>query len=312
MPTLISKQNTDCASEPSNSELVVEQEEATVKKVTVPRHVRLSQYESQCEDLIYYLQTNKCRPGLSKKEIRNIKNKAVTHKFNSTNNELIYVGQKKDLKKRVVTELEEIKDILNQYHSNELRSFRQRVVSPTVSSPTSRVDSPTFPHVLMSVRQRYIVHTWIYKSINCQTCDRCQRFEKIKTQAPELKSIKVNEPMELVGMDLIGPLPTTLEGFKYVLTFTDYFKKFVDSFPLKEKAAAGIARCIQTFVCRWGAPCRLLSDQGRKFVANMEEDHVIVEEQLNDDDLEQMVMARVSKMANINEKVNIEQFVYCT
>jgi hypothetical protein len=45
---------------------------------------------------------------------------------------------------------------------------------------------------------------------------------------------------------------------------------------------------------------------------NTEEDHGIVEEQLNDDDLEQMVMARVSKMANINEKVNIEQFVHCT
>jgi hypothetical protein len=45
---------------------------------------------------------------------------------------------------------------------------------------------------------------------------------------------------------------------------------------------------------------------------NTAEDHGIVEEQLNDDDLEQMVMARVSKMANINEKVNIEQFVHCT
>ena len=45
---------------------------------------------------------------------------------------------------------------------------------------------------------------------------------------------------------------------------------------------------------------------------NTADDHGIVEEQLNDDDLEQMVMARVSKMANINEKVNVEQFVYCT
>ena len=85
MPALNSEQNTNCASEPSiNSEVVVEQEEATVKKATVPQDVRLSRYKSQCKDLIYYLQTNKCRPGLSKKEIRNIKNKAVTHKFNST------------------------------------------------------------------------------------------------------------------------------------------------------------------------------------------------------------------------------------
>ena len=37
--------------------------------------------------------------------------------------------------------------------------------------------------------------------LQCKTCDLCQRFEKIKTQAPELKSIKVNEPLELVGMD---------------------------------------------------------------------------------------------------------------
>ncbi len=35
-------------------------------------------------------------------------------------NELIYVGQKKDLKKKVVFELEEIKDILKQYHSNPM------------------------------------------------------------------------------------------------------------------------------------------------------------------------------------------------
>lgn len=35
-------------------------------------------------------------------------------------NELIYVGQKKDLKKTVVFELEEIKDILRQYHSNPM------------------------------------------------------------------------------------------------------------------------------------------------------------------------------------------------
>ncbi|CAB4025130.1 myosin-1 isoform X3 [Paramuricea clavata] len=343
MPALISEQNTDCASETSNSELVVEQEEATVKKATVPRDVRLGQYKSQCEDLIYYLQTNKCRPGLSKKEIRNIKNKAVTHKFNSTNNELIYVGQKKDLKKRVVTELEEIKDILNQYHSNPMGGHSG------INNTLAKISQYYTWHGMKADVTEY-----------CQTCDRCQRFEKIKTQAPELKSIKVNEPMELVGMDLIGPLPTTLEGFKYVLTFTDNFTKFVDFFPLKEKAAAGFARCIQTFVCRWGAPCRLLSDQGREFVANVnnvvceelnikrsvtsayhpqtngldertnqtlkvrlsklnsmementEEDHAILEEQLNDDDLEQMVMARVSKMANINEKVNIEQFVCCT
>ena len=72
-------------SEPQCAELVVDQQEAeaAVQKATVPRDVRLSLFKSQYEDLINYLQTNECRPELSKNEARNIKDKAATHKFNS-------------------------------------------------------------------------------------------------------------------------------------------------------------------------------------------------------------------------------------
>ena len=48
-----------------------------------------------------------------------------------------------------------------------------------------------------------------------------------------------------------GPLPTTDAGHKYVLTITDYYTKFVDFYPLKEKAAIGVARRIKTFVFRY-------------------------------------------------------------
>uniref|UniRef100_A0A8C5GW46 Integrase catalytic domain-containing protein n=1 Tax=Gouania willdenowi TaxID=441366 RepID=A0A8C5GW46_GOUWI len=70
-------------------------------------------------------------------------------------------------------------------------------------------------------------------------------------------------------MDFIGPLPTTEKCHRYVLTFTDYYTMFVDLYPLKDKTAAGVANCIRTFVCRWGAPRRLLSDQGPEFVAEI-------------------------------------------
>ncbi len=54
----------------------------------------------------------------------------------------------------------DIKNKLNVLKESEDITFDQRiaVVSPTVISPTSRVDSPTSAHVLMSVRQRHIVH----------------------------------------------------------------------------------------------------------------------------------------------------------
>ena len=77
MPAVISEEQ--CA------ELVVDQQEAeaTVQKAIVPRDVRLSLFKSQCEDLVNYLQANECRPEFSKNEVRNMKNKAATHKFNS-------------------------------------------------------------------------------------------------------------------------------------------------------------------------------------------------------------------------------------
>ena len=36
------------------------------------------------------------------------------------------------------------------------------------------------------------------------SCHQCQVYSKIKTQAPELIPIKVNNALKLVGIDLIG------------------------------------------------------------------------------------------------------------
>ena len=76
------------------------------------------------------------------------------------------------------------------------------------------------------------------------TCHACQHFEQIKTQAPVLHSINVSEPLQLVGIDLIGPLPVTTRCNQYVMSMTDYFTKFVDLFPLPRKEASAVARSI--------------------------------------------------------------------
>jgi hypothetical protein len=44
---------------------------------------------------------------------------------------------------------------------------------------------------------------YVKEFISC--CAKCQKFLKIKTQAPILKPITVSSPWELVGMYLIGP-----------------------------------------------------------------------------------------------------------
>ena len=70
----------------------------------------------------------------------------------------------------------------------------------------------------------------------------------------------------MIGMDLIGPLKETPDGCKYVLTMTDYFSKYVEAVPIKDKSAHSVCRAIYRTYLRHGAPVHIICDQGREFV----------------------------------------------
>ena len=45
-------------------------------------------------------------------------------------------------------------------------------------------------------------------------------------------------------MDLIGPLPETPRGNKYIAILTGYFSKWAEAAPLQNKSALGVAKFI--------------------------------------------------------------------
>ncbi|KAJ8348856.1 hypothetical protein SKAU_G00274450 [Synaphobranchus kaupii] len=97
------------------------------------------------------------------------------------------------------------------------------------------------------------------------TCIACQKFEKVKTEAPELKPIKPVSPCNMIGVDLIGPFKASRKGNRFCLTATDFFTKWVEAIPIKEKTAVATSQALMDMFYTHGAPEVVLTDQGREF-----------------------------------------------
>ena len=58
-------------------------------------------------------------------------------------------------------------------------------------------------------------------------------------------------------------------GFKYVMTGTCLFSKWVEAEPIKAKSAECVCEVLVKWIHRWGVPLKILSDQGKEFNNNV-------------------------------------------
>lgn len=101
----------------------------------------------------------------------------------------------------------------------------------------------------------------------CRECDKCQRTNhQLQKPRSELHPIPVTKVWHRVGIDLVGPLPVTEAGNKYIITLSDYFSKWPEAAPLPSKEASGVAKFLFDTFCRHGWPKIVQSDQGREFI----------------------------------------------
>ncbi len=67
-------------------------------------------------------------------------------------------------------------------------------------------------------------------------------------------------------MDLVGPLPETQAGHKYILTMMDGFSRYVSATTIPCKEASVVAnQLLEHWICQFGTPVRIHTDQGREF-----------------------------------------------
>lgn len=120
------------------------------------------------------------------------------------------------------------------------------------------------------LRDRYY---WrgMYKDVEhwVRLCNDCPTRKKPrnKLRAP-LLPIPVSAAYERMAVDILGPLPVTWKGNRYIVVFVEYLTKWPEIFPVKNIEAITTARLItDEIIPRHGAPRTLLSDRGSNFLS---------------------------------------------
>ncbi|KAG5885093.1 hypothetical protein JTB14_003967 [Gonioctena quinquepunctata] len=125
---------------------------------------------------------------------------------------------------------------------------------------------------LQKVRQRFYwancqadVQDW------CRKCAVCAASNgpRIRPKAP-MRQYNVGSPFERIAIDIAGPFPVSDHGNKYILVAMDYFSKWAEAYALPNQEAITVADVlVKEWICRFGIPMELHSDQGRNFESNL-------------------------------------------
>lgn len=136
-------------------------------------------------------------------------------------------------------------------------------------------DEPTAGHqgVLKTYKRLQQSYYWPKMRKDVATyvsrCDVCQRVKyDQKLPAGTMGSRRgVNIPWGMIAADLIGPLPRSLKGFKYLLVITDTFTKYTVLQPLRAATARLVSHHLEENIFMvYGVPNYIICDNGSEFV----------------------------------------------
>lgn len=125
---------------------------------------------------------------------------------------------------------------------------------------------------LLSIRRRFY---WPGMSSDIRRwCKQCSACAKSKPgpglgKAP-LTQFVVGAPLDVIALDIVGPLKETGNQNSFILVLGDYFTKWKEAYAIPDHTALTVADKIVTeFICRFGTPKQLHSDQGREFESHL-------------------------------------------
>lgn len=153
------------------------------------------------------------------------------------------------------------------------QAARPYLPSPFRRAAFNAIHQLSHPGIKASARavaQRYV---WPSIRSDCRAwaraCIQCQRSKITRHVHSPLGSFSPpSSRFEHVHIDIIV-MPCS-EGNRYCLTCIDRFSRWPEAFPLPDQEAETVARAFYDgWICRFGTPLRVTSDQGRQFESHL-------------------------------------------
>ena len=83
-----------------------------------------------------------------------------------------------------------------------------------------------------------------------------------------MQSTQVGYPFQRIAIGILGGLPVTGRGNKYVLVISDYFTRWPEAIPMPSMTADTVARTVfDNVIYRFGCPDVIHSDQDSQFMS---------------------------------------------
>ncbi len=104
----------------------------------------------------------------------------------------------------------------------------------------------------------------------CRQCPQCQKAsDRMMRRAPLIPLPVVGEPFQRIAMDLVGPLPRSRAGHRYILVVCDYATRYPEAIPMKSIDAERVAEELVQLFSRVGILQEILTDQGSNFTSRL-------------------------------------------
>ena len=104
---------------------------------------------------------------------------------------------------------------------------------------------------------------------SCHTCQMVGKPNQTRHVAPLHPIPVVDPPFTRVLIDMVGPLPTTKAGHKYLLTIMDVTTLYPEAIPVRSTHARVVLKALLNLFTHFGLAPEIQSDRGTNFTSKL-------------------------------------------